>query len=210
MLALVFASGCAHQDGNSVERFASAQARAAHLADGVLYRELTPDDFAAPRPPRHLVRHGESPDSYFCGAIAGRANPELEITSAADLYEVAILDPGYRARANPRCSWLDPDLGSRARRYALEHEQVHFGLLEVEARRLNREIRALRLAVSELRDAAPASQGAVDRLLDAASDRYLERSRRFDAETSHLSKQAVQSRWRERVEAQLEASQDEP
>ncbi len=210
MLTLVFGVACAHGQPNSAQRVAPAQALSANLADGVLYRELTPDDFGAAKPPRHSARRNEHRAAYLCGAIAGPANLEIEITEQSGLYEVVILDPAYRARVNPRCSWLDPDLGFQARRYALEHEQVHFGLLELEARRVNRDIRALRLSISTVEEAQPGAQASVNRLLDAASSRYLERSRRFDAEASHPSKQAAQTRWRDRVEAQLEASLREP
>ncbi len=121
-----------------------------------------------------------------------------------DAWTVAILDPAFRARMNPRCSWLDRELGRSERRYALEHEQVHFALLELEARRLNDELRALRIDIESPDDAAARAKEAVDRLLDAAKQRYLEASRRFDAEASHPSKQAAQTRWLERSRERLE------
>lgn len=167
------------------------------------YRALTADDFRASRLPRHLEKRDTHTAAYLCAAIAGKANLDVEIYTEGDRFSAAIVEPAYGARMNPGCSFLDPRLDRNERRYALEHEQVHFALLELEARRVNEEIRAIRITVDAVEEAAPAAQNVVERLLEAARSRYLERSQRFDAEASHPSKQAAQTRWRTRVEERL-------
>ncbi len=199
MAIAVFA--CAH-DGADLET------RAGPVDDpaaGIEYRALDPEDFRATQPPRAVVRHSDHLGAYLCGSITGRADLEIEIVPEPSLgnYTITILDPDYGARLNPRCSWLNPKLDRNALRYTLEHEQIHFALLEIEARRVNRAIGELRVRIADPEQAAEIAREQVDALLDRASQRYVEQSRRFDREASHPSKQEAQSRWRVQVEALL-------
>jgi len=187
------------------ERAPSLRPHAKIREEGVPYRTLVEADFAAHAAPRQPAGRDRHTTAYLCGAIAGPPNLDVEITRLDGRSSARVLDPAYRAYLNPRCSWLDPKLDARARRYALAHEQVHFALLEIEARRLNRAIAALEIELPSIEMAAPLAQRDVGELLDRARARYLERSRRFDAEASHPSKQRELDRWHAATVAELEA-----
>ena len=173
--------------------------------EGIAYRSLRVVDFRAETPPRPVERHRDHLGAYLCGSIAGATDLEVEITPdpVSGSYAITIPHPNYHARMNPSCSWLNPKLEQDARRYALVHEQIHFALLEIEARKVNRAIRSLRVRVAEPAQATVAARESVERLLDAAGQRYVEQSRRFDDEASGPSNRRAQKRWRDEVEARL-------
>jgi hypothetical protein len=81
----------------------------------------------------------------------------------------------------------------------LEHEQLHFDLAELAARRIRKRFVDLKDACADsdqgddLRDAI----GEIDRELQAEQNRY-------DHETGHGTKPAAQDQWKRRIRKQLE------
>lgn len=101
------------------------------------------------------------------------------------------------------CSWWNPGQGLAPTGYVLEHEQIHFALMEIFARRINRQIRNLRMRVAS-REAAPSvARANLTTLLEAAKKGYLAESRHFDEQTSHPPDPGSQARWRHQVETRL-------
>jgi hypothetical protein len=99
----------------------------------------------------------------------------------------------------PDRSWVKPSVllaGPEVSRRALDHEQTHFDLSEVSARRLRRALAALD-APCAMDDAA--LHGVVDPFI---GEDY-ERQRRYDRETVYGSHGGWQREWQRRVEREL-------
>ena len=138
-----------------------------------------------------------------------RGRPDLAsgvaaVTTYAITWESDCSPDGFRFRVTsvfiPDQSWVKPDvpaLDEESRR-TLAHEQTHFDLSEIQARKLRRELGRLvmpcRLTEEELAAAvAPLFQEEVDL------------QRRYDRETNHGLDRAQQARWEDDVRRELEA-----
>ena len=147
--------------------------------DLVGYRLLSKDDFQSSRSSRVWgnVAHG----AEICSAV---------VPTGDDAHTVA-----YRAVMNPKCSFWNATMGPLATLgglaaasvvpllptqqpdwYVLQHEQIHFAINEVAARRLSAQI----AEIPPERRTLAAIEGAYRRALAEASDRQS----RFDAATS--------------------------
>ena len=105
------------------------------------------------------------------------------------------------AAFRPRQSWVKPMVltDSAQRRTILGHEQTHFDLAELQARRMRRALGNLQAACRK----PEAELGAlVDRLLE--QDKV--EQRRYDAETNHGLLAAEQTAWTLETRRQLAAS----
>ncbi len=104
---------------------------------------------------------------------------------------------------DPRCSWWNADPRRVGADYVLEHEQIHFALLEISAREINREIAGLLVRVASRERAPSRAQAKLKSVLEAARMKYLAQSQRFDEQTSPRPDIEAQTRWRREVEARL-------
>lgn len=175
--------------------------------DTIPYRQLTRGDFHGTSPPKEIGTHGFRVGAYTCAAI---------IPNAVDVKLAIDRDPGngdyvarfpplrFHAKMDRECSWWNPDETGLSTRYTLQHEQIHFAIFEIEARSLQGEVNALRGRGRSPRAAATALQRAHDAAVHAATKRVLERSTRFDEETSGVPDETAQSRWAERIQGELE------
>ena len=48
----------------------------------------------------------------------------------------------FEATMNPKCSWWNPNLPRRKTAYVLQHEQIHFAISEIAARKITRKTQA--------------------------------------------------------------------
>jgi len=176
--------------------------------DTIAYRQLTREDFRGASPPKAISGHGFRVGAYTCAAI---------MPNAVDVNLAIARDPGngdyvarfpalrFQAKMDRACSWWNPDEVGLSMGYTLEHEQIHFAIFEIEARSLEGEVNALRGRGRSPRAARDALQRAHDDAVRRATQRVLERSTRFDQETSGVPDAAAQARWAERVRGELEA-----
>ena len=93
---------------------------------------------------------------------------------------------------NPERSWVRPDYKNS---YTLRHEQTHFNITEVFARRFVAELNAMKIR-SEKSSKIQASFDKWRKLMEETQDQY-------DAETKGGGKEKVQQEWNEKVEAEL-------
>ena len=172
------------------------------------YRRLTPADFRATEPPpiaspEYLRQVG----ALLCGRIVPRR--WIRARRVESGYEGYVDELSFRAVFVPECSWWNYQVKPLAAEYVLAHEQIHFALYEITARRLNAEASRI---VQTIRAPAPdreaAREGAA-RLLDAEIARGLaeleRRNARFDEDTSMALDGAKQAKWARRVELELAA-----
>ncbi|MGI4886811.1 MAG: DUF922 domain-containing protein [Janthinobacterium lividum] len=124
--------------------------------------------------------------------------PEAALTSAdllsgakcADFVFSAIVTPTF----DPGTSWVrDAKSSSPA---LLRHEQLHFDLTEVYARRLRQKLKTANLDCQKL-------QPAFNRLTQAVYDQWSNEENRYDVDTHHGLNAAKQAFWEKQVQQQL-------
>ena len=173
-------------------------------------RKLTWDDFKGPVPSPAPAFTAES----HC-TLRAQATAEVTSRRSGNAFEAVarIAACGARATFEPDGSWARPAGRSAA---LLDHEQLHFDLTEIQARKLgrrlstelgNRSWTAQGATAAEAENAAQAAlQQAVDRVTQEESDALSDANKRYDAETQHGTKPADQARWKERVAALLRST----
>ena len=181
--------------------------------DLIPYRALTRDDFRASAPPSRWAPVADRIGAATCGLIvptdgieiAARPDPERPgrfRTVARQLHFTAYMDRG--------CSWWN-EQSRQEPDYVLEHEQLHFAIFELEARRLNAEADGIRARLAHggatPEEALAGTREALHRELERALARALERTTRLDEDTSLSYRPQRQRVWAERLEREL-ARQD--
>jgi hypothetical protein len=180
------------------------------LSDAISYRALTRADFRSSAPPAQFGPVADSIGAATCGYIVAApgarfANRLIPASGGAVLYEATPDGIRYSAHMDRSCSWWNPkDLGIPPD-YVLEHEQIHFAIFELEARRLNGTIeQQLRATAATPEEASSLVQEQLEAEVRSCLATVLERSRDFDEDTSMGHKPEAQKRWLARVQAELE------
>ena len=176
--------------------------------DLVHYRRLTREDFRAAAPPPHVAGYEDRLGATTCALISPLANARVEVRElATGEFAARVLDLGFEARMDRECSWWNDAHTRQPAEYVLEHEQIHFALFELEARRLNAEAPAM---ASRLGGTGPSQKAvmatyndALRRELEVAAKRVIERSLEFDEDTSNSYRPDRQRAWREQVSREL-------
>jgi len=131
----------APSQGSSLPEFARPHAERMRpedyvATDVIRYRPVTRADFRASQPPARIATNAARMGAYTCVHILPVGDPRVKVQPQPDGSLVARLGSvQFRAQMDRGCSWwndetrLDP-------RYVLEHEQIHFALAEIQARRL--------------------------------------------------------------------------
>jgi hypothetical protein len=206
-VSLLVVSCTATQPGpKSSARIVSADSIDSSVLVG--FRTLTREDFRAKQPPASSGSDSTHLGALLCGSIGADSDIALEFQSPDDakVHWFVFGDAGYRARMDPHCSWWNLEQRRVSPRYVLEHEQIHFALLEISAREINREIATRRVRVESRDQAVSAAQAELTSVLTAQREEYLAQSRRFDEQTSPQPDAEAQARWRREVEALLRSS----
>ena len=108
--------------------------------------------------------------------------------------------------ASDRSTWWNPKpQAPLPAPYVLEHEQIHFALTELHARKLSARVQGLELE-AEAGAGQAAIQSALEETMQRAGDELVDENTRFDRDTSGRYEPANQARWRADVEARLAAS----
>ncbi len=182
-------------------------------ADVIPYRALTRGDFRGEHPPKPFLGRVDLPRpvAVSCAFVAvdhqARVFAEPTRPAGQGPYRPRVEGLSFRAMFSRSCSWWNQEHGLSPM-YVLEHEQIHFALFEVAARKLNRDVpRMLSTAVVE--SASPDSvigltrqhiQAALERALTETAELNLD----FDRATSFGFSLYRQEAWRRGVERDLE------
>ena len=135
----------------------------------------------------------------------GRAAPgermaamtSADMTAGADCRDF-VFTGTVRAVFNPNKSWIrDPKTVTPA---LLAHEQLHFDIAELHARRLRQ-----KLALFKLKADCTKLQPAFDNLTKPAYNEWYREDMRYDQETNHGLNAAKQAYWAEQVRTKLAA-----
>ncbi len=176
------------------------------------YRTLERADFRGTEAPPEFAAAAAQLNAATCAVITTLPRTRIVATPIAGpggttRYRATLQNVGFEAQMLRSCSWWNPqDLGV-PEAYILQHEQIHFALFELEARRLhgmrNRIEAHLSAEAGDPHAATQAAQALLDAEVRKGGERVLLRSRRFDEDTSMGHHPRQQQRWWEQVQAEL-------
>jgi len=181
--------------------------------DLVSYRELGREDFLASQPPAGADRARGHVAAATCAYLI--PSPEMRFRAVRKpretLFTAEVVGLSFSARMDRQCSWWDTQNRFRPDDYVLEHEQIHFALIELEARALNQQRDAIAARVRSTGETGEAALAEIQRKfkleLEAGAKRAAERTRQLDAETSLGFEPEAQAAWAERIRQELDESQ---
>ncbi len=175
--------------------------------DVIPYRELTRADFRAASPPKQVAYHASKLGAYTCAFIVPgsfRHQSAIAADPVSGGYIAQIPGVEFRAEMDRGCSWWNPKGAPAGAEYILQHEQIHFAIVELHARRLEADIASLRGSGSSPQAASADIKRVVDSAFQEAMKRVLDQSTRFDEQTSFVHDPDRQAQWADEIFAQLQ------
>jgi hypothetical protein len=170
--------------------------------DLIRYRVLTRDDFRGKSPQGEAAEFADQMGAQT--ALLIKHGPiDIKWVRKGDDVEGSVRNLTYQAWMDRSKSWWNPVAPEV---YVLQHEQIHFALAEVEARKLDAE--AAKLSKRTFRADTPKElrikiENEMNALLFQTMERLLARSQAFDEETSNVVAIAAQETWWQGVQDEL-------
>jgi len=178
------------------------------------YRDLTIEDFQADSLPEPMVEHSGKINAHAAVQIRLTADSSFSMIPG-HLYGQAyffgtIERIGFEAFMLPERSWLNPGIPSGLRTYVLQHEQIHFALTEIAARRLTKESREWAPKVLVVKPTPQEVRSELARQIqdkiNAAMEESLKRQSKFDEDASLFYNPRRQQWWYWAIEDELGTS----
>lgn len=175
------------------------------VRDPILYRSLTRADFRANSPPASVAEHAARMGAYTCGLLIPGENQQLDLSydAAAESYAARVMHFEVNAVMDPDCSWWNPRETGLPPEYILQHEQIHFALVEISARELARRLRTLEARADSAGSASSALQRKIRSAFEDSVADIVEDNTKFDRDTSGRYEPRKQARWLADVEKRL-------
>ena len=210
LLLLVF-FGCARLPDYALPRSGDLVGDPVMLEAAFTYRQLTRADFKAPVLMSELTMYESFINARTCTRIRPTRDSRFAVSrslfNGSVVYIGSIEHIGFEAIMIPGCSWWNPAMPAHRHAYVLQHEQIHFALVEVSARRLTidaREKAKTFMAIHPTMAAAKAEiSTTVQEWIRSATHTSMATHTAFDKDTSLFYSPRWQQHWLEKVERQL-------
>ncbi len=184
---------------------------------GFTYRQLTPKDFRATSLPENLSTHEKSINAHSALTIRVTADSKFNITrfSLWDQinYSCSINHLAFEAIMIPDSSWWNPKINAAMTGYVLQHEQIHFALTELAARKLTSETRKWASNTVVIKESPQEAYSEINQQIKSMINSALEANKRrhleFDKDASLFYNPSWQAWWLERVEKELKQTEFE-
>jgi hypothetical protein len=211
LFLVALSAGCFRLPDYARPQFYVPENGAAISRDSFTYRTLTIEDFRARDLPSAYSRHHHRINAHSCISIRPAKGMQAQISTGAYdghlFFMGRLLQVRFEAVFVPGCSWWRPDIPEEQQAYVLQHEQIHFALAELAARRLTREARkelADYLAVGDSQEAVKEElSDKIQAMARDAMEASFEEHMDFDEETSLTYDPDAQRRWMEEVARRL-------
>lgn len=167
------------------------------------YRQLSVDDFKAVTPSDTIKDHQHMINAHT--SVSLRPVTEIQYIISPPqtnfgLYKAYLQELSFKAVMVPSRSWWNPRLASDKTAYVLQHEQIHFALMEIAARDLNR-----KLSTSGSQAVSGTQREIVEKLLMEAIEKEITATQKeilkehtaFDEDTSLYHDPERQQEWYE-------------
>jgi hypothetical protein len=180
-------------------------------ADVIAWRQLTAGDFLSDHPPGPFATQAVRPVAVTCAYVV--ASPRARIfptpvpgAPADSAFTATVENLSFHALMSRSCSWWNRETGVSPA-YVLAHEQIHFDLFEVTARKLNRDfpgmLEVMDVRAGSLNGVVAATQAYVQQALNRALQETAKQNYAFDRETSFGFEPLRQEGWRRRLDRDL-------
>jgi hypothetical protein len=185
--------------------------REVDYSDLIEYRALTRGDFKATAKPPAVADHPFAAVSIGMIRVCPEMNWFIRPQNADSTMFVATpRNLCFRAVLNRNESWWSTEPSGYTVEYILQHEQIHFAILELEARSMNRrlsEIEPRLKSVGRTRwDVGLAAHARLMEEISTAVVTAIERNTEFEKDCSSGRNPKRQAQWWDRVQAELVAS----
>jgi len=185
------------------------------IPTGFTYRQLTPKDFRATSLPENLSTHGESFNAQSSITIRMTADSNFTITrfSLWDQinYSCSINHLAFEAIMIPDNSWWNPKINAAMTGYVLQHEQIHFALTELAARKLTSDARKWASNIVVIKQSPQEAYSEIIQqiksMINSAMEANKKRHLKFDEDTSLFYNPSWQAWWFGRVEKELKQTE---
>jgi len=211
LLAVLIFSSCARLPEYAQPRFHTFAGTGSAETTGFRYRELTVDDFQADSLPADYQQYHHSINARSCLSIRPTSATNAQISRVPYygnmLYVGNFRHVSFENVFVPSCSWWNPNVDDGKRAYVLEHEQIHFAIAELTARKVTHEVSARMMDYTAIGGTdVEVREDLMKTLMDSvheivASD--LEIHTNFDKDTSLFYDQEKQANWLIEIEKQL-------
>lgn len=179
------------------------------------YRPLRRGDFRSERPPKEFVHQTEITGAVTCAIVKTGPDFWVSVRSAVDKeggYVARLEQLSFRAEMDRECSWWNELMPGLVTDRILQHEQIHFALFEIAARRLNEQVGALmrnwRYRAGSPEEAGDAAHFFLGGIMHEAMMEMGKRNADFDRETRSGQAWERQQGWHRRVERELRETAD--
>jgi hypothetical protein len=187
------------------------------LSTGFAYRPLTPEDFRAPSLPEQQVEHAERINAHAATLIRVTLDSSFRITSGylyGQIYFFGSIERlAFEAVMLPDRSWWNPKVPANMLSYVLQHEQIHFALMELAARQLTIDTQKWASDVLVIKPTPQEVKVELARQINdrirAAMEANLKRQAEFDEDTSLFFNPKWQQWWSRKVEEELKQTHRE-
>ena len=182
---------------------------------GFTYRQLTREDFRAPSLPENMSTHGKSINAQSVTTIRITADSNFSVIRRSFLDQIDYLGRinhlAFEAVMIPNNSWWNPKIKAAMTGYVLQHEQIHFALTELAARKLTSDARkwASNLFVIKQTPQEVYSEivQQIKGMIKSAMEDNQTRHLKFDEDTSLFYSPSWQAWWLGRVEKELKETE---
>jgi len=186
-------------------------------SDVIGYRQLTRADFRGLKAPTEFAAVADRVGAATCGQVrtapdtAFRINWRQATPNGEKRHWVEVKNLEFMALMDRHCSWWNERAAARQPAYVLEHEQIHFALYELGARKLNASVESIKREMSgegaTEQEVHEHAQKALNQALQRATEELLERNRDFDQDTSLGFRPDRQRAWLRKVTSELAETQ---
>ncbi|SHO53440.1 hypothetical protein [Desulfopila aestuarii] len=210
LVVVIQLAGCARLPEYARPQFSDSSERAG-AGQGFSYRPLTVSDFQATSLPDPYVQYDHRIQARSCITLRSSANTAARISRGQIdgnvVYIGRFSQITFEAEFNPFCSWWSPEVRSERVGYVLQHEQIHFALTEITARRLNRdkslEILQFMAIGSDPKEVGVQLQEKVKEVSREAMTEDIAVHTSFDEDTSLYFDPVAQQEWFDKISREL-------
>ena len=186
-----------------------------NMPAGFTYRPLKLEDFRATSLPANLSTHGESINAQSAITIRVKADSKFSIIRWPSPDRINYLGNisrlAFEAVMIPNNSWWNPKINASRTGYVLQHEQIHFAITELAARKLTSDARKWASTYSVIKETPQQVYSEIIQQIKAKIKSAMEANRKrhlkFDEDTSLFYNPSWQLWWLETVEKELKQTQ---
>ncbi len=207
LIFLLFLSSCARLPDYATPKLSTHAPNTTSFS----YKTLSIKDFRATSPDGISIKNQQHLQARSSIQIKPHASTKIVIIRSTHkgvpLYWGNISDLSFGAFFIPEYSWWNPAVKQRNKKYVLQHEQIHFALMELSARKINEEIKnhreGLPFVENTEKEVQRQLQQWIKNIVQKHQTEILAEHTKFDEDTSLFHSPKTQKKWWHDMEKRL-------